>query len=63
MKTYTVVGIYKDNKQVFVDFIKAKDMMHAIRAAKDKAESELAVLAVFNGKHMDLYGENELYEE
>lgn len=69
MKTqdYTVVGLYKDNKQVWVGFINARTPVGAMKGAKaevmDESGLEIAVLAVFEGEHKDLYGEDELYEE
>jgi len=66
MKKYTVVGLYNDNHQVWVDFLKAENVESAVR--KGHARMTLsggggAVLAVFEGEHKDLYGEDELYEE
>jgi len=66
MKNYTVVGLYHDNKQVFVGFVKAKDVPAAVKAgrrAMNKGGGGGAVLTVMLGKHKDLYGEDELYDE
>jgi hypothetical protein len=65
-KKFTVVGLYEDNKQVCVEFVEAKDVKEAVRKGRRWMKTNGgggAVLAVFEGKHMDLYGEDELYEE
>ena len=40
MKDYTVVGLYHDNKQVWVGHIKADDVEKAVIAAKDELASD-----------------------
>jgi hypothetical protein len=66
MKEYTVVGLYHDNKQVWVGFIGAKSVASAVKKAHADMEQSGgggAVLSVFDGKHHDWYDEDELYEE
>ena len=65
MQGYTVVGLYTDNKQVYVTHVNAKD----VAAAVDKARREMAkngggaVLSAFEGEHRDVYGGDELIED
>ena len=70
MKNFTVVGLYLDNKQVWVGHIKAENVQAAVDGAKAKVKkdnkdfgNEIAVLSVFKGEHKDVYGGDELYEE
>ena len=73
LKEYTVVGLYQDNKQVYVGTVIAMTVPEAVlftkkdmgkkRGADEQDSMTDAVLAVFGGKYNDLYGEDELYEE
>jgi hypothetical protein len=72
MKTYTVIGLYRDNKQVYVTALEAADVPSAVVAAKAEVSGskdgrefghEINVLSVFEGDHTDLYGEDELIED
>lgn len=65
---FTVVGLYVDNAQTYVGWIRAADIKKAVaKAKKNMAKSNSgdggSVLAVFFGKHKDVYGEDELYSE
>lgn len=89
-KVYTVVGLYHDNKQVWVGGETAESVELAVKQAKasvvddcyscggTKAEggsddceecsgtgavTQIAVLAVFEGEHKDVYGEDEIIED
>jgi hypothetical protein len=66
-KSYTVVGLYHDNKQVWVGHVKAKTVAGAVQRAHMRmrncsGQGGGAVLSVFNGELTDLYGEDELLE-
>jgi hypothetical protein len=70
MKTYTVVGLYRDNKQVWVGTVDAIDAIGAVSKAKREVKEaqkqydlEINVLSVFEGDHKDLYGEDEIMED
>ena len=65
-KGYTVVGLYTDNKQVWVGHIKAKSVRSALgkaRVAMIRGGGGGTVLTIFEGEHRDVYGGDELYEE
>jgi hypothetical protein len=65
-KVYTVVGLYRDNNQVYVTFVKAFDIHNAVHKAKTEMSLNGgggAALAVFSGKRRDLYGEDEIIED
>lgn len=66
MQEYTIVGLYRDSKQVWVGYIKAMDVMNAVTEARKQmgaCSSCGAVLAVFEGKLEDQYGQDELIED
>jgi hypothetical protein len=72
MKTYTVVGLYRDNRQVYVTSVEAKDVEAAVSLAKKEVSGskdgkkfghEINVLSVFEGEHNDVYGADEIIED
>lgn len=72
MATFTVVGLYRDNKQVYVghhntDKTGKDAVKQVVKAAKRRMRRNSsdtgAVLSVFRGCQKDIYGENELYGE
>ena len=54
MKTFTIVGRYEDNGQVFVESYEAKDAIGAADAALSSNTELDEVLSVFAGEHEDL---------
>lgn len=63
MKTFTVVGLYQDNKQVWVGHVQAAGALGAVSKAKGMVDCPINVLSVFEGEHKDLYGEDEIIED
>ena len=66
MQDYTIVGLYYDSKQVWIGHVEAKNVMDAVAEARKEMEacsSYGAVLAAFEGKHVDQYGKDELIED
>lgn len=63
MQEFTVVGLYKDNHQVYVTSVHAENARDAAETARDETASDIYVLAVFAGSHDDLYGEDEMMDE
>lgn len=62
---YTVVAVYQDNFQVYVDFAEAKratDAVADVRKLKEEEGHPVFVLCVFDGHLNDLHGEDELME-
>jgi hypothetical protein len=56
MNTYTVIGVYDDNGQVFTDHIMARDAHEAMRLASKpavvaSAGTDLQIIGVIEGRH------------
>lgn len=69
-RTYTVVGMYRTNHQVWVHSCDADSLEEAAEACREEmaANSDLdprhvAVLSVFEGEHPDLWGFDELLSD
>lgn len=63
--SYTVVAVYEDNFQVFVDHVQAKratDAAEDLKKLKKKEGHPVLVLCVFEGQLYDLHGEDELMD-
>lgn len=60
MPEYTVVGMYRENHQVYVTSIQAPDPRAAAEEARAEADPEIYVLCVFEGAYEDLYCEDEM---
>lgn len=61
LKKYTVVGFFLDNDQPYVAHVATRDKSLAIDAARRQASSDVAIVEAFEGHHMGILGNDEIF--